>query len=78
LPAIKEETKNLLERAEIPVPKGTICYDEDDLRDAIKKIGYPIVTKPVNGNHGKGATTNLRNWEDAEKGLAAAKKYPAP
>ena len=71
----KEETKNLLEHAEIPVPKGTICYDEDDLRDAIKKIGYPIVTKPVNGNHGKGATTNLRNWEDAVKGLAAAKKY---
>ncbi len=71
----KEETKNLLERAEIPVPKGLICYDEDDLRNAIKKIGYPIVTKPVNGNHGKGATTNLRNWEDAVKGLAAARKY---
>lgn len=71
----KEETKNLLEKAEIPVPKGMIGYDEDDLRDAIKKIGYPIVTKPVNGNHGKGATTNLRNWEDAVKGLAAAKKY---
>lgn len=71
----KEETKNLLEQAEIPVPKGMIGYDEDDLRDAIKKIGYPIVTKPVNGNHGKGATTNLRNWEDAVKGLAAAKHY---
>lgn len=71
----KEETKNLLEKAEIPVPKGVIGYDEEDLRAAIKKIGYPIVTKPVNGNHGKGATTNLRNWDDALKGLAAAKKY---
>lgn len=71
----KEETKNLLEKAEIPVPKGFICYDEEDLRDVIKKIGYPLVTKPVNGNHGKGATTNLRNWEDAVKGLVAAKNY---
>lgn len=71
----KEETKNLLEQAEIPVPKGVIGYDEDDLRDAVKKIGYPLVTKPVNGNHGKGATANIRNWEEAVRGFAAAKYY---
>ena len=71
----KEETKNLLEASEIPVPSGRIIYDEDDLKNAIDKIGYPIVTKPVNGNHGKGATTNIRTWEDAVAGLAAAKVY---
>ena len=71
----KEETKNLLEAAEIPVPRGTIIYDEDDMKRVIDKIGYPIVTKPVNGNHGKGATTNIRTWDDAVTALAAAKKY---
>ncbi len=71
----KEETKNLLEASEIPVPKGRIVYNEDDLEAAVNKIGYPIVTKPVNGNHGKGATTNIRNWEDAVAGLKAAKVY---
>ena len=71
----KEETKNLLEASEIPVPRGRIIYDEEDLKSAIEKIGYPIVTKPVNGNHGKGATTNIRNWEDAVTGLKAAKVY---
>jgi len=71
----KEETKNLLEASEIPVPSGRIIYDEEDLQAAINKIGYPIVTKPVNGNHGKGATTNIRNWEDAVAGLKAAKVY---
>lgn len=71
----KEETKNLLEASEIPVPRGRIIYDEEDLQAAIDKIGYPIVTKPVNGNHGKGATTNIRNWEDAVAGLKAAKQY---
>lgn len=71
----KEETKSLLEAAEIPVPRGRIIYDEEDLKAAIDKIGYPIVTKPVNGNHGKGATTNIRNWEDAVIALQAAKKY---
>jgi len=71
----KEETKNLLDAAEIPVPKGRIVYTEEGLKDAISVINYPIVTKPVNGNHGKGATTNITNWEDALVGLAAAKKY---
>ncbi len=71
----KEETKNLLEASEIPVPRGRIVYDEDDLQACIDKIGYPVVTKPVNGNHGKGATTNIRTWQDAVEGLKAAKVY---
>jgi len=71
----KEETKNLLGAAEIPVPKGRIVYTEEGLKDAIESISYPIVTKPVDGNHGKGATTHITNWEDAVLGLMAAKKY---
>lgn len=71
----KEDTKNLLEAAEIPVPKGSMIYDEEDLRNAIEKIGFPVITKPLDGNHGKGVTTNLRNWEDALAGMLAAKKY---
>lgn len=70
----KEDTKNLLEAANIPVPKGKIIYDEDDLKDAIEYIGYPVVIKPINGNHGRGATINIRSWEEAVEGLAAAKK----
>ena len=71
----KEDTKNLLEAAEIPVPKGRICYDEEDLAAAASRIGYPLVTKPINGNHGKGATTNMRTWEELKEGFEAAKKY---
>src|SRR5579871_3009218 len=55
----KEETKNLLEAAEIPVPRGVIIRSEEGLKDAIDRIGYPIVLKPIDGNHGKGATTNI-------------------
>ena len=70
----KEETKNLLDAAGIPVPKGYIVYDEDELQDAINRIGYPIVLKPVNGNHGRGATINIGNWEEAQEALNAAKR----
>jgi cyanophycin synthetase len=70
----KEDTKNLLEAASIPVPRGRVVYDEEDLEAAIKRIGYPVVIKPVGGNHGRGATINIDNWDDAITALAAAKK----
>jgi cyanophycin synthetase len=71
----KDDTKNLLEAAEIPVPKGSLIRSEEGLKDAINKIGYPVVLKPLNGNHGKGATTNIVNYEQAQTALEAAQKY---
>jgi cyanophycin synthetase len=71
----KEETKNLLGAAEIPVPKGRIIHPDDSLADAINDVGFPCVIKPINGNHGKGATTNITNMQQAEKALEAARYY---
>ena len=71
----KEQTKKMLDEASIPVAKGGICYDEEDLQETIDDIGYPIVLKPLDGNHGKGASINVTNWEDAVKGLKHAKEY---
>jgi cyanophycin synthetase len=71
----KEETKNLLGAAEIPVPKGDVVRTEEGLKDAIDRIGYPCVIKPIDGNHGKGNTTNITDWEMALKAFAAAKEY---
>lgn len=71
----KEETKLLLEAAEIPVPRGTVIRTEEGLKEAVDKFGYPLVIKPIDGNHGKGNTTNITTWEQAVKALAAAKEY---
>jgi cyanophycin synthetase len=71
----KEQTKKMLDAASIPVAKGSICVDEEDLEATIKSIGYPIVIKPLDGNHGKGASINVNTWEDAVEGLHYAKKY---
>ncbi len=71
----KEETKNLLEAAEVPVPKGVVIRTEAGLNDAIEKLGYPLVIKPIDGNHGKGNTTNIVNYEQAQKAFEAAKEY---
>lgn len=71
----KEETKSLLSAAEIPVPKGVIIDSRQTVDDAIEAVGFPMVFKPLNGNHGKGATTNIINREQAETALAAAREY---
>ncbi len=70
----KEDTKNLLEASNIPVPRGVIIYDEEDLERAVSKLGYPLVIKPISGNHGRGATINVSEWDGALIALAAAKK----
>ncbi len=70
----KEDTKFLLEQAEIPVPRGKILKTEEDLKIAVEYVGYPLVTKPIDGNHGRGITVNINTWEDALTGFKAAKK----
>jgi cyanophycin synthetase len=71
----KEQTKKMLLASSIPVADGDICTDEEELQRTIDKIGYPIVIKPLDGNHGKGASINVLNWEDAVEGLGFAKEY---
>ncbi len=71
----KEETKNLLAAAEIPVPGGTVIRTGEGLKDAVDRYGYPLVIKPIDGNHGKGNTTNITTWEQALTALEAAKQY---
>ncbi len=71
----KEETKNLLEAAEVPVPKGVVIRSDEELDVAISKVGYPLVIKPIDGNHGKGNTTNITNRNQAQKALDAARQF---
>lgn len=71
----KEQTKRMLDAASIPVANGGICTTEEGLKEVVDKIGYPIVLKPLDGNHGKGASINVKTWEDAVAGLEFAQKY---
>lgn len=71
----KDETKRLLQDAAIPVAKGVTISNPDDLADAIKKVGYPLVFKPLDGNHGKGATINVKTDEAAKAAFEYAQNY---
>lgn len=69
----KEDTKFLLEQAEVEVPRGDIIRRERSLEEACRYVGYPLVIKPVDGNHGRGITVNIQNYEDALEAFRHAK-----
>jgi cyanophycin synthetase len=71
----KNRTKAMLADAGIPVPRGTTVYSIDGLRTAIEELGFPIVTKPLDGNHGKGASINIKDWKAAQNGFKEAQEY---
>ncbi len=70
----KEDSKYLLEQAEVPVPKGDVIRTERGLRDAIRYVGYPLVIKPIGGNHGRGITTDIQSEEAAVEAFHKAKE----
>lgn len=71
----KGRTKAILERMGAPVPVGQLIYSFDELEPTIERLGgYPIVIKPLDGNHGRGITTDIRSWQAAEVAYDRAKE----
>ncbi|GEA28413.1 cyanophycin synthetase [Microcystis aeruginosa NIES-4325] len=64
----KEGTKTILKDAGIPVPRGTVIQYLDELSAAIEEVGgFPIVIKPLDGNHGRGISIDVKNQQEAEE-----------
>lgn len=70
----KDDTKKLLEKESIPVPHGVTFSQLESLDEIIEEVKYPLVIKPLDGNHGRGVTTNIRNREEAERAFHLAKQ----
>jgi len=57
----KELTGQLLAAAGLPVPRSlSVRTAEDAVRQA-ERIGYPVVVKPLDGNHGRGVHLDVRD-----------------
>ncbi|HEY2847235.1 MAG TPA: hypothetical protein VGI80_05405, partial [Pyrinomonadaceae bacterium] len=71
----KAATKKLLGDMGVPVPDGYKIRDIDELQRTVERVGYPVVIKPLDGNHGKGATVGIKTLEDASTAFEKAKEY---
>lgn len=70
----KEDTKYLLEQAEVEVPRGDIIRRERSLQGACDYVGFPLVIKPINGNHGRGITVDINTYDEALVAFKAAQE----
>ncbi|MFN0139002.1 MAG: cyanophycin synthetase [Pyrinomonadaceae bacterium] len=71
----KHATKTLLGDMGVPVPKGYRIREIDELEATLDRIGYPAVIKPLDGNHGKGATVGIKTIDEAIIAWEKAKEY---
>jgi cyanophycin synthetase len=70
--ANKELTNRLLNEVGIPVPKSRVVRDVEDAVREAGRIGYPVVLKPLDGNHGRGVCINLVDEAEIREFYAVA------
>ncbi|TWE12713.1 cyanophycin synthetase [Rudaeicoccus suwonensis] len=56
----KNLTTTLLGSAGLPVPKAETVRTADGAVAAARRVGHPVVVKPLDGNHGRGVCLDLR------------------
>ncbi len=73
----KEETNKILANCGLPVPRQELVRSAERAVRAAERLGYPVVTKPFDGNHGRGISIGLTGPEEVRAGYAAAATHSA-
>ncbi len=70
----KEMTLQLLSAAGLPVPQSKAVRTLEGALEVAHRIGFPVVLKPADGNHGRGVGLDLRDDAAVERAFAVAKE----
>jgi cyanophycin synthetase len=71
----KEETNRILGNLGLPVPQQRLVQTADDAVSAAERIGYPVVVKPYNANHGRGISIHLTTSEQVAEAFEIAREH---
>jgi cyanophycin synthetase len=71
----KEATNGILRDLGLPVPKQRLVRSASDAIRAAERIGFPVVVKPLAGNHGRGVSINLKTPEEIEVAFGKAREH---
>jgi cyanophycin synthetase len=71
----KEETNRLLGDLGLPVPRQRLVRSEKEALRAAEKLGYPVVVKPLDANHGRGVTTDVRDEAQVKVAFEKAREH---
>lgn len=71
----KELTNRILGDLGLPVPKQDQVYEAEDAVEAAERLGYPVVVKPLDANHGRGVSIGLQRAEEVRTAFAVAAEH---
>lgn len=71
----KEETNGILRDLGLPVPQQRTVRRMRDAVRAAEFIGFPVVVKPLAGNHGRGVSINLKTPGEVEVAFEKAQEH---
>ena len=71
----KEETNKILGDLGLPVPRQALVHRADDAAKEAARIGFPIVVKPYNANHGRGVSLHLQTPDEVKTAFAVAQEH---
>ncbi len=71
----KEETNKILATLGLPVPQQELVHSEEQAVRAANRIGFPVVTKPYDGNHGRGISIRLTSESEVAQGFRLAREH---
>jgi cyanophycin synthetase len=71
----KEETNRILGNLGLPVPQQRLVQGVEDAVLAAERIGYPVVVKPYNANHGRGITIHVTTAEEVRAAFHLAREH---
>lgn len=71
----KDLTKQLLNRAGIPVPQGEVVHTPEEAVSVLEWLHKPVVVKPYDGQQGRGVSLNLHTPEQVKEAFVIAHKH---
>ncbi|MFC4638421.1 cyanophycin synthetase [Deinococcus hohokamensis] len=71
----RHRTRSLLEAAGVPTPEGRQVRNEQEALRAAAQLEWPVVTKPLDGNHGRGVSLGLTEDEQVRRGFEEARQH---
>jgi cyanophycin synthetase len=71
----KEETNRILAHLGLPVPRQRLVQRANDAVAAAERVGYPVVVKPFNANHGRGISIHLTTEEQVRAAFEVAREH---
>ena len=71
----KDETNHILADLGLPVPGQRLVYGDDQAVKVAGMLGYPVVVKPLNANHGRGVSLNLTEPEQVRAAYEQAREH---